>query len=302
MRHELDAREYKLLLDPSKFVEPQSEKVANTLWDDIVTPTINNRLDSRENFQSRALHGFDAAKERIIRFWDTPDCILTAADFALRTRVDAKDGKSLFPEREITLKLRMADYFVVASTSLPGAHDQAARTKFEEDIAPLEVQPPAPGTPVVFPAKRSIRSRFSLSTTLVRQWAKSERTTEALKHLFPGLEENLRRPNAFASEQVLVGGPAIREFVSKGARVKLSENVIGDFTLTFWYFDTMEIPPAVAEISFKCATINGEMPGKAARRALDLFIGLQIDLREYVNTDHASKTAMSLPTGCATLR
>lgn len=301
MRHKLDAREYKLLLNSSKFVDPPSKKVANAFWYELISPIITNQLDEHEDGQSRALQEFDPPRERNIRFWDTPDCLLTTSDFALRSRIDATNGKANSTEKEITLKLRMEHYFVVASTSLPGADDQAARTRFEEDIAPLEVKPPAPDALVVFPTKHSIRSRFSLSTTLVREWAKPERTTERLRCLFPTLEENLKHPYAFAREQALVGGPAIHEFVYRGARVKLSEHVIGDFTLTLWYFDTLEVPPAVAEISFKYATIDGEMPGKAARRALDLFIGLQIDLGDYVNTDHASKTAMALPKGCACL-
>ena len=57
--------------------------------------------------------------------------------------------------------------------------------------------------------------------------------------------------------------------------------------------------PAVAEVSFKCDTIDGEMPVKAAQRALDLFIGFQAKLGDYVNTDHSSKTAMVLPKVCA---
>lgn len=298
MGRKLDAREYKLLLNPSKFVEAPSEKVANTFWYELVAPIITNRLGERADGQSRALQGFEAPRERIIRFWDTPDCMLTASDFALRSRLPVKNGKANSPEKEITLKLRMEDYFIVASTLLPGADSEAA-TELEEDIAPLEVKPPAPGTSVIFPPKRSIRSRFSLSAKQVCEWQESERTTKALRGLFPTLEENLRQPNAFAREQALVSGPVIHEFVNKGAKVKLSENVTGDFTLTLWYFETMEPPPAVAEISFKCATIDGEMPGKAARRALDLFIGLQINLGDYVNTDHASKTAMALPQGCA---
>ncbi|MBZ9603111.1 hypothetical protein [Phyllobacterium chamaecytisi] len=289
MRHNLDAREYKLLLNPSWFAEPR----ANTFWRDRIMPIIECRLKKRENGESRAVGSFGTPKERIIRFWDTPNCTLTGSDFALRTRAQAKSGVP-----EITLKLRTEDYFVVASTPLPGAAGQG-EIKFEEDIAPLEVIPSVPGTPVVFPSKHSIRSRFSLSTTLVHAWQEMDRTTAVLRALFPTLAENLKAPNTLARESSLIGGPVIHEYVSKGAQVRLSENVTGDFTLTLWYFETTDFPPAVAEISFKCATIAGGMPGKAARRALDLFIGLQIDLGDYVNTDHASKTAMALPSGCA---
>jgi hypothetical protein len=40
------------------------------------------------------------------------------------------------------------------------------------------------------------------------------------------------------------------------------------------------------------------MPGKAARRALKLFIGMQSQLSDWVNADYSSKTALALPGNC----
>ncbi|MGO7443602.1 hypothetical protein ACC668_02700 [Rhizobium ruizarguesonis] len=297
MQHKLDAREYKLLLNPMKFVEPLSKASANAFWSGEIEPIIGHRLDTREDGVPRFAKAFDAPLERIVRFWDIRNCTLTSADFALRSRSDAMRPMARSEPQEMTLKLRMADYFVVANTLLPGA-DADAVTRFEEDIAPLEVKPDDPASTVVFPAKPSIRSRFLLSTRQMRAWGDPPPTVGRLRHLFPSLEALLPPPLGSASDETLAAGPLIHELAAKGAKVRLGEGVTGRFTLTFWYFGPVEGSPAVAEMSFKCATIDGEIPGTAARRALDLFVGLQADLGDYVNTDHSSKTAMALPEGC----
>ncbi|MEX2745608.1 hypothetical protein AB3480_30755 [Rhizobium mongolense] len=297
MRHKLDAREYKLLLNPSRFGKPLSDASANAFWRGEIEPIIANRLDQRDDDSPRFAKAFDTPFERIVRFWDTRNCALTAADLALRSRSDARSSIERSERQEITLKLRMADYFVVANTLLPGV-DAGAVTRFEEDIGPLEVKPDDPTSAVVFPAKHSIRSRFSLSTRLIHDWRGPLPTVGRLRHLFPTLEALLEQPVEPDSDEILVAGPLIHELAAKGAEVRLGEGVTGRFTLTFWYFGPAEGSPTVAEMSFKCATIDGEMPGKAAHRALDLFVGLQADLGDYVNTDHSSKTAMALPQGC----
>jgi hypothetical protein len=298
MRHELNAREYKLLLDPSKFTQPLSKDSANNFWYGQVVPVIAEQLDLRDG-SSRAEAPFGSLVKRNVRFWDARDCTLTLADFALRTRSDVQHQAQMSDRQEVTLKLRMADYFVVANTVLPGRNGDA-KTKFEEDIAPLEVKP-GPTSTVVFPVRHSIRSRYSLSTTQDAGWSAASSTVGRVRRLFPTLEGLLRQPFASGDDEVLVGGPVITELAVKGARVRLGENVTGDFTLTFWYFGPAEGSPAVAEVSYKCDTIEGRIPGNVARRAFDLFVGLQTAPGGYVNTDHSSKTAMALPNACAAL-
>ncbi len=80
--------------------------------------------------------------------------------------------------------------------------------------------------------------------------------------------------------------------------MKLGAGIVGKFTLTLWYFGAQQQRPTVAEISFKCATVDGDMPGAAARRALALFIAMQTELGGWVNSDHSSKTALALPSVC----
>jgi len=286
MQHALDAREYKLLLNPARFQEAPFELVADTFWEERLKPVI--RKLGRRDGEPRHDGRFDAPSERIVRFWDTQDCLLSKADLALRERWTAANGTPVVDAPEITLKLRMPDLFVVAATALPGRGDDA-RTTLEEDIAPLEVDDPAPQkTAVVVPVKRSIRSRFSLSTTQAAGWAEPYRTLGGLRSLFPTVG-NILFPagSEFTPGSMLISGPTIREVALKGAHVKFGDSIVGKFTITLWYFGPAYTAPTVAEISFKCATADGDMPGKAARRALDLFIDMQTDLGNWVNSDPA---------------
>ncbi|MFK0206318.1 hypothetical protein [Agrobacterium sp. NPDC090283] len=298
MRHELDAREYKLLLNPERFSEATSEPIV-AFWEKHMKPLIDSQLGLRNDDEPRHEGQFNAPAERTVRFWDTADCILTRADLALRERLPVESEGSAAARPEITLKLRMPDLFVVAAAELPGSRNDA-RTTFEEDIAPLEVDDPNPNKrSVVVSAKRSIRSRFSLSTSQTAEWSKARPTLDDLQSLFPTLRELLGISGAqFDPGTALINGPNIRELVFKGARVKLGANSIGKFALTLWYLDKAGPAPRVAEVSFKCATLAGDMPGKAARRALTLFTCMQSQLSGWVTSEYSSKTALALPRAC----
>jgi len=293
MRHELDAREYKLLLTPERFSNSSAATVA-AFWNDKLCPLIDDQLGSRNDGEARHHGWFGAPVERTIRFWDTRDGLFTRLDLALRERVTVL-GSQPTGLPEITVKLRMPDLFVVAATELPGSNADA-RTTFEEDIAPLEVDNPTPGGRcVVIASKRSIRSRFSLSTTQTARW-KANPTVRDLARLLPTLSELVTTSGTiYEPGAPLESGVAIRELVFKGATVKLGSGVIGKFALTLWYFDDQTQSPSVAEISFKCRTPGGEMAGRAARRSLTLFTSMQSDLSDWVNSEYSSKTALALP-------
>lgn len=191
MRHELDAREYKLLLNPDRFREASPEMIAGTLWEQHLRALIDERLGTRNGGEPRHEGQLAERSARIVRFWDTPDCMLTRADLALRERSPVDEEGRADGQPEITLKLRMADLFVVAAADLPGNRD-GARTTFEEDIAPLEVDDPDPcKQSVIAPAKRSIRSRFARSTRQASDWSGSQPTLGSLKLLFPTIFRSL---------------------------------------------------------------------------------------------------------------
>ncbi|WP_172403325.1 hypothetical protein [Ensifer aridi] len=293
MRQELDAREYKLLLNPAKFDAPLSKASANAFWHAQIEQIIGESLDSSNASQNT----FDELLQRTVRFWDTQDCALAAADLTLRSRVDEDAGVPTSDEHEITLKLRLADFFVVADARLDGS-DGGKKPEFEEDIAPYAVKPPDRTAAVVFPAKPSTRSRYALTTKRHDHWEESSRTEGRLRRLFPRVEDLMGRQ--LRGDRRLIGGPEVHEFAAKGAKVRLDQKIVGEFTLTLWHVGAVEEAPTVAEVSFKCNTPGGEMSGKAARRALKLFNALQTDLgKSYLNTKHFSKTALALPAGCA---
>lgn len=246
MRHSPDAREYKLLLNPKRFVEAPPQTAADIFWDQYLKPLIG-RLAIRNGNEPRHAGRFDYSTKRI-----------------------------------------------VPATDLVG-RGKKSDTTFEEDIAPLEVEEPEPGKrAVIIPAKRSTRSRFSLSTTQKLAWRTAYQTLANLSLLFPTALDIVKGSGSRPSGEIgLISRPKIYELVIGGASVRLSDDVVGDFALTIWSFGSGHSPSLVAEASFKCATVCGDMPGKAARRALDLFIGMQ-----GLDTEHSSKTVLALPNGC----
>nr|WP_250814022.1 hypothetical protein [Neorhizobium tomejilense] len=286
MKHKLDAREYKILLNPQKFMAPLSLAIANDFWEGVLAPIIETCLGDRT-----VRSGFDKVIERKVRFWDTDDCALTSADLALRSRLEVRDGAPA-DEHEVTLKLRMTDFFVVADTQF-GQSTNGEKPELEEDIAPLEVQLPTASGGIVLPQKPSSRSRYSLTTKRRVDWEASP-TETFLKQLFPAVTDLVQRP---LRDGRLRCGPEVHEYAAKGAEVVFSQDTEGKFTLTLWYFQSEE-ETTVVEFSFKCDTPNGEMSGKTAKRALGIFTKLQADLGDYLNSQHSSKTVLALPVGC----
>ncbi|ANL87889.1 hypothetical protein [Rhizobium phaseoli] len=294
MRHDLDAREYKLLLDAARFTGSQSLHSANAFWRSDIRRIIDEKLDEAADGGSRATDEFDEVGERFVQFWDTQACLLTLSQFSLRTRTTGNCPTPSAP-LDITLKLRMTDYFVVRHTVLEGAAEKA-KTKFEEDIAPLEVATAPRASAVVRPLKPSVRSRYSLSVKLEDAWPEEARHTNHLQALYPALPGLVK--GQYPDHETLIAGPLVRERFMKGAKVALGNGTVGEFTLTFWYLGTDETIPDVAETSFKCDLEGGDMPRRPARRALDLFNALQTDPARLVDQNLSSKTVFGLPNQC----
>lgn len=291
MGHVLLAREYKLLLKPSEFRARPTLPSANKFWASRIERIVST-IDNRPDPFKRVVH-------RVIRFWDTADCILSKHDLILRTREEMDENFVSAGKLETTLKLRMPDQFVVASTSLvdDGKNDENTETKFEEDIGPLEIASPraSEGARVIVPVKRSTRNRFSLSTTIESDPKQRPTRLADVLEKFPGAKKLI---GDLATNEDLVSGSVSHEYAFKKAKAKFSDDIDGIFALSLWCFDTPEAKPGVAELSYTCETQNGNMPGKAARDAYDLFIKLQNQLADIVDPENTSKTALALPKGC----
>jgi len=221
--------------------------------------------------------------------------ILSRSSKGLSTRGKASDPNG---EQEITLKLRTSDLFISALTAVTGSCPDA-RTKLEEDVAPLQVQlPRRTSRRKVVADYGNTRSRFSRSTTQPLAACKVPGTLAQACELFPSLEQDLMRHDqrGFNLKTPLIPGPAIEEHVFKGPKVELGSGISAEFTLTFWYFGARRRTLKVSEISFRCSTDdNGLIRLPAARRAHLLFVAMQKKLAGWVNTEDSSKTALALP-------
>jgi len=294
LQDRLTGREYKLLIAMRQFPGEASLPRANAFWKDRLIPVIGRHLGPQDG-QSRHNKGFkdEKTEERRVLYYDAPSRVLAENDYTLRDRRPAGEGG----KRKVTLKLRMADQFVVAGTRLHNDGEDL-QTKLEEDIAPLAAAADdrTDAAQIALAKPRSIRSRFARS---VSRTIAADRPLSQLQHaleLFPRLEENL---NADATGRLMPGekllaGPEIREVGFAGAKVDFGDGAIGKFTLTLWYFRPDAARRDVAEISFRCA-FDGAMPGAAARRALTLFVAMQDELGDVLDLQGSSKTALALP-------
>jgi hypothetical protein len=290
----IDGREYKLLLQPTKWAAEPSADLANDFWTKRLRPIIQGHLDKRPSGNPRFQGEFEPAKVRHVRYWDTKSRALASHELTLRQRGKASDSDG---KQEITLKLRTSDLFVSAFTAVSGSR-QDAKTKLEEDISPLQVQlsPAGQGRKVVADYGAT-RSRFSRSTTQsIGSDALPSTLAQACK-LFPSLADNLTSGHGrgLTLKTRLAPGLLIEEHVFKGPKVDLGSRINTEFALTFWFFEKQRRAPQVSEISFKCDLDGGLMPLSVARRAHRLFVAMQEELADWANTQDASKTELALP-------
>ncbi len=290
MGHDLEAREYKILLNPEKCSQLVKLYKVNEFWESDIRSVIVNTLGLPED----GLEDFKSRLDRGVAFYDAGSCILTRHNFSLRDR-QGPDPKTGEHERKISIKLRSPDLFVVASTPLVGK--KGKKPSFEEDIAPLEATDP--DGRVTLESPPSMRSRFSLvAEEKVKAAAKLDTWADAVR-LFPSLPSLLPAAQLPAANDPLQRGQAIRELAFKGAECKLGDDVEAEFTLTLWFFASAPETVRIAEISYKCEFKNGFMPREAALRAFRLFVGLQTRLSDRIDLREASKTKLALPTACA---
>jgi hypothetical protein len=294
---ELDSREYKLMLDPQKFSGAPTPDEANRFWGDMLKPIIERRLDARDDGEPRHKKKFKLDEERTVRFWDTDACDLDRHGYVLRERADVRDGREDPSRREVTLKLRTPDLFLAAGALLPAAGDDADE-KFEEDIGVLLARAEdGPGVERIEVARPpSMRSLFSRSVSQPLAAEASLASAEEVIELYPGLNNLDIVDNGAAN---LVHGALISEYVFEGAEVDLGRDVDAGFALTLWYAAdrTGGASPAVAEISFKYDTDDGDVAPAVARRAMTLFLAMQAELA-WASPERATKTSSGLPEGC----
>jgi hypothetical protein len=293
----LTGREYKMMLKPAEFAGFPDDAAAKA-WQRL-KPILGEHLEAESI-------GFDAVfgekVERGVRFRDTDRLALDEKGYSLRVRDEASSS-------EVSLKLRTPDIILSGSTdlSIPGKAPagEKVKEKFEEDIAPLEVQTDGGVTPA---AKPSTRSRFSRSTKRTRDEKYDLTGFEQAFELFPPLAASLAEDGVDITVKTpLKSGPRVQEHVFRtGGTIDLKDDVRISFALTLWYFDRDAAPdrdtiPDVAELSFQQEfepEAGGEDPSRLrarASRTQTLFLQMQTGLRDWLDLENSSKTKMALP-------
>ena len=296
----LDSREYKLPLSPSKFEGSQIDvnETVDLFWTKVLKPLIARRLDAQDDGDSRAKKNFALDKERVIKFLDTDDCVLTQNGFSLRVRTDVGRDKDDKSPRELTIKYRTSDMFLAAAMILKGGA-KTERSKFEEDISPAGNS--AKGTDDRSDVRASFKSLFSASTKeLVGDDTVVNKLGDAFD-IYPTLKNALQAAGAdkAAFKKSLKSGPVLSELAFDGAKVDLGPGVNADLTITIWYSrEPAKKVPVTAEVSFKYKTDKGTLKAAVARRALVLFEAMQDELGEWLKLGGGNKTSLGLPDQC----
>jgi LysR substrate binding domain len=184
----LDSREYKLMLEPEHFIGDDPQDAIKQMADMIQTLIADHV--SRKAAVDFSSNDFDLDDRRAVRFWDTAACDFDKNGFALRERSNLDDQGNTSGDRELTLKFRSADLFLVTQTPLPAMQGaKKPESKFEEDVAPLAVRTDTGMAVVADPP--SIRSLYSRSTKQQVKGTNLPDTLEDAAELYPTLADTL---------------------------------------------------------------------------------------------------------------
>jgi hypothetical protein len=286
---ELDSREYKMMLKPEEFTGVEAQQAVERFAREQLVPAVRTQWSGNAADELVA-KGLKVDERRIVRFLDSRDCLLYRHGFAWRKRVDTGEHGTRAEEVELTLKFRSPDAFLAAGMPLKAKEDaRQADSKFEEDLGPVAVRDgPQRG---VAANPRSARSQFSRSTKQLVSGDKLPTSLAGISGLYRSFEDQLQTAAGHVQMSApLEPSPEYREVVYESSKLDLIKDFKARFALTLWYKDAdNQDQPALAEISFKYETRNGEVPNEAARRALALLLTIQ-DL-PWANPTAPTKTA-----------
>lgn len=269
------SREYKVMLDPLKFSDP--EDAVTEFWVDLCFFAHGN---SREAVAAAPLRLTD---QREILFLDSPEHELRLLHGYVLRRRQACGSKLA----EYTLKLRGVDRYVAAGADVAGAKKLDQTRKFEEDLILL---PTADGKSLLQ------HSRFSHSgTACVRSKRPTPTDVAAAARLFPGLKqlpwrEKKRKQiplcavNDFRPYERIFRGAELVFGDKQGGRVKAEVAVI------VWTAGKTGRPLA-AEFSFRYGNRRERYPAAAAAMAHDFFAAIA-QLSTWVRPTAPTKTAI----------
>ena len=147
--------------------------------------------------------------------------------------------------------------------------------KFEEDIKPR------------------FHKLFSYSSSVVVDDDAPLEQLGDVADLFPGLSGEIDGYAASAPLETVGHGFVAWELVVKGTsfQVRKEPEVMAECSLTLWYEEQAGERPVVAEFSFKYEGDEDRYSGKMSRRAYDVYLAIQDELKDWTAPDSLTKTA-----------
>ncbi len=243
---QLDAREYKLMLNHRWFQAP--EAAVASLWTEL--------RELAESLDFEAKGEFKPGDSRTIEFFDTADFSLHRAGFVLRQRIENDKA-------ELTLKMMSPDPYIASGTEIAVSERHAFETKFEEDIGPPWC------------------SRFSRSATV--ELASNEvlghdtvTLADAAK-FYPGLLQVTRDEASLNPGLRLYPVNTLQayETVYEDAKLIFGGDRKSSVALILWA-TSKKGRPLVAELSFRIKQKEGEFAVRHCRQAMEFFRALQL--------------------------
>lgn len=266
-----ESREYKLMLATSSF--RGAEPAINNYWTERLNPLIDRVLGRKSGGDSRAEGRFSLEKQRVVRFFDTPNCQLRRNGYVFRKRVDAPGGIQGSGPEEGTLKFRSPDRLISAEARLEN------EDKFEEDISPViaRAETGEGEFPVLVNHAAVMRSQYASSAKAKIGNQDDIKTIHDVLDHFGETDDPLEGAHEDAQLKLVSDFTAF-ERVYEGAEVDLGKGVDAEFALTLWYDHASGQldQPVIAELSFAYDLDQGEdLDPNVPRRAKDLFAALQ---------------------------
>ena len=214
---QLDSKEFKMLLDPSKF--KHVPKALDKLRDKVseAAEETGRKLETPKKEEVRT---------QDIIFLDTEDHALKDQGYILRYR-DIHGGSK---DDNLTLKFRDNDAQKVAGANVDAAEGLAAKPKFELDETFQDTETS------VFSKSNKVKVPHLPATTV-----------ENMTEYFPHLGELGLAPDTKLKK--MHGGDIVEERYLVG-NVKVGKHETAPAYLTLWYDDAHQETPAVAEFSF----------------------------------------------------
>ncbi|SLM45452.1 conserved hypothetical protein [Nitrospira sp. ND1] len=253
---EYESREYKMLLDASRFSK-DTDKAAEVYLETQLKPLMS------------ALHkpiavkgSFFAKKDRSVRFFDTTSCQLKGNGYILRERKDSESSN------ELVLKFRSHDFLLAARADI-------ARTKLEEDVILSEN------------SHEISRSSFGSSTKRTVDKNTPMQNLKDIYEVYPFLTHS-ELPNG--GELHVVSDLMIHEKLYEGPTVDLG-NRRAMFAISLWYVKKSEsLVPILVELSFQHDLDRGEdrVENSVLIKAWDIFAKLR--QLKWVSKNQSTKT------------